>query len=789
MRISPAASLISRARLGAVAILSFAGFSAASGQLGQFGFNRPTPVQLSDAQANVISGTTATRLEQARALAKNKNWEDAVDILRELAAERSDKVVDLGDGRYVSLQVSCHLELASLPAEGLTAYRRRVDALAERWYRDGVADRDEGLLGRVVDGLFCSSWGDDALMALAELSLARGDYAAARRCWEQMSPLIRDPAGQPMWIALRDIDLTAHWPQVERRWLERAKPPTWLAYPDTQFSLADVRARLILTSIRAGELKRAAVELEAFRRFHLDAIGRLGGQNGSYLAALERLVASARDWPPQLPDGDWATFAGSQTRSPVAGKLGPITGPAWARPIQLTPIAVPSANLPTVAGRPGAEFGSLGEAEGREAPRPLSCFPVVVNGIVLFADGAQIHAANLIDGTPAVTRSGVVYRDEPLEQPSGNAISPLDFRWQNMQAAAYGVPRQTLTAIEGIVYGRVGSTATARIDARQTQVSDRLVGLDLRRDGALAFRVRPPDGSWAFDGVPVGDDRRLIVAMRQSDATPHAYVACFDAATGNQLWRTSIGAADTLAAGFGDEITHNLLTLVGDRIYFNSNLGLVAALDANTGTICWLRRYGRVSGENIIRGRPGPIHFERDPSPCLYHDGLVIVAPSDTPNVLALDADTGKTVWSTDRLPDALHLLGLVRDNLIVSGNRLAALDVRSGQLRFIWPESEHAGIRGMGRGVVAGDEVFWPTRNEIYVIHGVTGAQSRAPIPLGAISDCGANLAAAHGRLIVAGHDKLMAFGPALPIPPRQNKLKTEPVAKAEQVNRETGH
>ena len=58
---------------------------------------------------------------------------------------------------------------------------------------------------------------------------------------------------------------------------------------------------------------------------------------------------------------------------------------------------------------------------------------------------------------------------------------------------------------------------------------------------------------------------------------------------------------------------------------------------------------------------------------------------------------------------------------------------------------------------------------------------KAAAPIPLGAISDCGANLAAANGRLIVAGHDKLMAFGPALPIPPNQNKPKTEPVAKAE--------
>ena len=48
------------------------------------------------------------------------------------------------------------------------------------------------------------------------------------------------------------------------------------------------------------------------------------------------------------------------------------------------------------------------------------------------------------------------------------------------------------------------------------------------------------------------------------------------------------------------------------------------------------------------------------------------------------------------------------------------------GHVDWAWPESEHAGIRGMGRGVVAGNEIFWPTRTEIYVIDPKTGAQTR---------------------------------------------------------------
>jgi hypothetical protein len=95
-----------------------------------------------------------------------------------------------------------------------------------------------------------------------------------------------------------------------------------------------------------------------------------------------------------------------------------------------------------------------------------------------------------------------------------------------------------------------------------------------------------------------------------------------------------------------------------------------------------------------------------------------------------------------------------------VSGNRLATLDLATGKAVWVWPESVTAGIRGMGRGLVAGREIFWPTRKEIYAFDAETGARARPPIPLSSVSECGANLAAAGGRLIVAGYDKLLAFG-----------------------------
>ena len=104
---------------------------------------QPTQVELTAPHVEVIPGATAARLEQARQLAAAHNWDEAIDIYRELAADKSDRVVALDGNRYLSLRNYCHLQIARLPAEGLAAYRRRVDASAEQLYRDGLANRDE----------------------------------------------------------------------------------------------------------------------------------------------------------------------------------------------------------------------------------------------------------------------------------------------------------------------------------------------------------------------------------------------------------------------------------------------------------------------------------------------------------------------------------------------------------------------------------------------------------------------------------------------------------------------
>jgi outer membrane protein assembly factor BamB len=746
----------------AVVILFLALAITGRAQQIRFNFGPPSQAELTPPRVDLAPSATATRLAQAQALMADKNWDEAIDVFRELTAEEADRVVALDDQHFVNVRDYCNLQIARLPAEGLAAYRRRVDPLAEEWYRTGMANRDEQQLRRLVDEAFCSSWGDDALLALGELALERADFGAARRYWEQISPLLRAPDGRTPWIALRDIDLEASWPEIQRRWQIRDAAPGWLTYPDTALHLAEVRAWLNLASVRANELDRAQLEFEIFRRLHPDATGRFGGQDGPLVPAVERLLTSAAQWPAEKRPTDWPTLGGSPTRAPNVETVARDIVAAWPQPIALAATVMPRANRTVMVGVFGRQAIDVQpQSTVREIDRPLSCFPIVVDRVVLFADGASIQAASIATGRPAITSDGVLHRyEKPDENKSG--LLPVD-RGGHI---AHGKPTYSLTVSSGIVYGRVGPVTTSRLADSRT-LGDRLIGFDLRREGLLAFSAPTENESWSFDGVPVADARRVFVAMRHSDVSPHAYVACFDATSGALLWRTSIGAADTPAAGDGDEITHNLLTLVEDRLYFNSNLGLVAALDTTTGRLCWLRRYERLRGKRFTPGGAKPVHFDRDPSPALYDDGLLIVAPSDSPNVFALDADTGRTVWENDQMADGLQLLGVSDQTLAVGGNRLRAVDLRSGEIRWVWPESAHAGIRGMGRGLIAGDEIFWPTRREIYAVNVTMGVRTRSPISLELLGNSGANLAVGQGRLIAAGPNKLMVFGPSPGSPP----------------------
>ena len=96
---------------------------------------------------------------------------------------------------------------------------------------------------------------------------------------------------------------------------------------------------------------------------------------------------------------------------------------------------------------------------------------------------------------------------------------------------------------------------------------------------------------------------------------------------------------------------------------------------------------------------------------------------------------------------------------MVATGDRVLLFDVRTGTLVQSWPDNGPA-FEGFGRGLLAGDKIYWPTRNEIQILDQATGLRVEPSIKLqDSFHTTGGNLAVGDGYLIVAQADALVVF------------------------------
>ena len=649
-----------------------------------------------DARVQVpqVVGDLRAQLDRVDALLDDGQWTEAVDALLAATGAADDRLVPVTEYRFVGLREYGRLRLAHLPPEALEVYRGRVDPLARQWYEQGRAELDRQLLQDVVENAFASSFGDKALMTLGEMALLRGDFSSARQHWERILPV--------------------EAPEEVAR--------TWLSYPDTELDLATVRARLVLVSVLEGSDERAGDELEHFRRLHPGSRGRLGGREVDFAAALSELLNASDEWSPETRERYWRTFAGSTSRNATALRAPDVAGVAWRSPL-------PSA--------------------GSNAVASLAFHPVWSKGLVFIGGHREVFAFRLLDGSPAWEGGSRAVFRETLEGIADPGPVPPD---------TLGAPQFTLTIDNNRLYARMGSSVTSEPLERGASLRPGyLACLDLRAEGRLAWKIVAEEG-WAFEGTPVGDGEEVFVGMRRSDVRPQAHLASFDAETGRRRWQQFLCAGDTPARGLIYQATHNLVTKVGETLYYNTNLGAVAAVSAEDGQVRWLSLYPRARSGDALNLDS---HWRREANPCMYHHGMLLVAPSDSPYVFALDAGTGQMLWQSGPESEGiLHLLGTTDRHVIAGGDRLywLALDgPRGGRIEHVWPDGPDR--PGFGRGLLAGPYVFWPTKDRIYVFDQQT-AQLVRTIDLVHHRTTGGNLLVADGYLLLASETELIALG-----------------------------
>ncbi|HEX4130285.1 MAG TPA: PQQ-binding-like beta-propeller repeat protein [Pirellulales bacterium] len=736
-----------------------------------------------------LDSAAKQHLERVRALAAAGQWDDCIETILQVMERQGERVVAATPWRYTSVREHCHLLISRLPPKALALYRSRVDPQAEKWYRQGVRDHDAQRLLDVVEQMFVSSWADDALLALGEMALEQGDYGGARSWWDQLietPPLdvstadferlrqaddltaadaalldrgyeistdrdgqfvvLRSQLGGEPWT---DADLAA----LARVFREHGQGSSRLAYPGSGIPLADIRARQIVLMILEGEESAAQLARADFARQYAGAHGRIAGREAAYLDTLTGLAESSRSWPRAPESPDWPTFAGSPERNKMGTGKVDLAAWKWKLP------------LPKTA---STESGPFARRIAEDRNELLSYHPAVVDRWLLLNNANEIYAYDVNTGAPAPWGSPA-FKD--LESTASHV---------NTGRARLGVPRFTMTVYGKKLYARMGSAITCSPnDQRISTAQSYLICLDLARDGLALWDSRqslPTDDKWAFEGSPVCDGPNVYVAMRRSDVHPQAHVACLDAQSGRLRWRRWICSAETPAQGLTEEITHNLLTLHGSTLYYNTNLGAVAALSTRDGQIEWLRLYPRSPGGDVSRRAA---HFFRDLTPCVYDRGFVYVAPSDASRILALDAGTGELRWETTLAEDTVHLLGVCDDTLIATGDRIWWFNVQSGKpTRLPWPMDKPGGF---GRGTIVDGLVYWPTRERIHVFRAGSGEEARQPIELARTHNAlGGNLLVADGYFLIVTSDAIYGFEQSPPpAPPRgeaQARSSTSP-------------
>ena len=646
----------------------------------------------------------AKQFANIRGLIEQEEWKDAISALDAVTDEHAAALVEVSPGRYLNAVDYAGLLITQLPTDGLTVYREQIDGWAQQQYEEAESVNDTTSLQVLLRDAFASSWGDDALWLLGEWQWETGDVSAARQTWSRLLPRA-EGAG------LLDT----------------------LSCPDPSISPSTIAARLVMCSIVEHDLARATAELEQFTAEFARAEGTIAGRTGQLAEILSDILEEAEGWSVVDSSTDWLTFARDKTRNAVVTTEHVIDGPQWMIP--LAPITVSQWE------RERAVLGQMS---------PLSRYPVVSAETVFFHDGRSIRAVKLADGKPRWPTDD--------ETDVGDIYPPFKSVLRPLLRPAVGVPRFTSTIDAGHLYALTGPSVLTLPESRLQPSPTRLVCLDVAEgEGLLQWFKTDEDlftNGWRMTGTPVAEGGQLYLPLMRTTPQPEQGIACLSPEDGEIIWQTQVCQALTEPLAGRIQLGHQLLTLSDGRLLCSTDMGAIAAVDVETGVIRWIVTYPSdplsptERSEESLNGVLPP----------LVSEGVAFIKPNDSDELLAIDIVTGAMLWSRSLPSQIVHLLGATGRDLYVSGDQLWCLDTMTGQMVWQFGYDDPAGF-GYGRGVVAGDHIYWPTHESLYTIDRFSGqAVQRYPLAevLGA---SGGNMVIANDLLLIAGPDHLTAF------------------------------
>lgn len=218
-----------------------------------------------------------------------------------------------------------------------------------------------------------------------------------------------------------------------------------------------------------------------------------------------------------------------------------------------------------------------------------------------------------------------------------------------------------------------------------------------------------PKLAWQFDNAGFGfssvaiQDGKLFT---QGKVDNRIVALCLDAKTGKEIWRKDYAdgdAKDKYSTGWGDG-PRSTPTIDGDRVYFLSDLGTLACLNASNGEITW--------SVNFVEDFGGSVPTWGYSESVLIDGDKVIATPGGPALLVGLDKKTGKKVWESKKGYEAQYV-SVVKANfdgiptyVTASKPGLIGIHAITGEELFTNPKTGN-GTAVIPTPIIAGNRIY----------------------------------------------------------------------------------
>ncbi len=224
-----------------------------------------------------------------------------------------------------------------------------------------------------------------------------------------------------------------------------------------------------------------------------------------------------------------------------------------------------------------------------------------------------------------------------------------------------------------------------------------------------------------FVGSPLVYGGRVFVGgihdLGQGDMLVECYLVCLDLADGSVLWERFLGAGPMPAIQGQQGVSsavRSVATTDGRRVYVESPVGTLVAVDLATAEVSWIRRLAAPAAEapftreQRMRGgwsMAGSLPGSPVDGPMVAGDRLIATNIRGG-TMVGLGLEDGKTLWETAVGPESRRI-GAAGGKVWVSGVlTVRGYDLATGQEAV----TVALGSDVSGRGFVGGDGIYLPT-------------------------------------------------------------------------------